>query len=107
MLYCSAIFIKVLTVCSKIVILYCEMRILKILLVIILLMFGSVNVVRGEEVLQFQAIEIKGQIQKPQVTYILPRSGLVRIGEDLKDLEPNFEAQLWDNLNRERKENFK
>ncbi len=80
----------------------------KAVLVVILLISFLIPVTAGaEEVLKFKAIEIRGQIQKPQVTYILPRSNLVRIGEDLKDLEPDFEYQLWENLGREGKENFK
>ncbi len=77
------------------------------LIVFILLLAVTVTSAGAEEVLRFQAIEIKGQIQKPQVTYILPRSTLVRIGENIKDLEPNFESQIWDMLSREKKENFK
>ncbi len=77
------------------------------MIVFILLLAVTVTSAGAEEVLRFQAIEIKGQIQKPQVTYILPRSTLVRIGDNIKDLEPNFESQIWDMLSREKKENFK
>ncbi len=73
---------------------------------LVVLLFSPVQV-KGETVLKFKAIEIKGRIQKPQVTYILPRSNLIRIGENLKDLEPDFMDQVWKNLSEEPKENFK
>ncbi len=76
-----------------------------VFVVVPILIFTSL--LMGEEVIKFRAIEIRGQIQKPQVTYILPKSPLVRIGTQLKDLEPNFETQLWKNFSNEKKDNFK
>ncbi len=87
------------------VILIIEMRKLYIVMVIIITLIMSSSSAAGT-VLKFKAIEVKRRIQKLQLTYILPRSNLMKIVVSLKELEPDFKSQLMDKLRMEPKENL-
>jgi len=78
-----------------------------VLIIFIVIIIVPVSVLRSEQVMKFKAIEIKGKVQKPQVTYILPKSRLLKIGVNINDLKPELINDVWDNLSLEKNEEFR
>ena len=83
------------------------MKFLGIKVYIFLLFVSFVFPLHGEQIMKFKAIEIRGKVQKPQVTYILPRSRLLKIGIDINDLKPNLLNNVWENLETDKDEHFR
>jgi len=55
----------------------------------------------AQNVLRMEEITIEGEIQKPQASYILQRSGKIDLGVDVRAMRPTLARGFHDVLDRE------
>jgi len=60
----------------------------------------------AQEVLRMEEVTIEGEVQKPQASYILTRSGKADLGVDLREFRPQM-TRGYGNLLDERPELFR
>jgi hypothetical protein len=56
--------------------------------------------------LKLEEFRIEGEVQRPQASFFLPRSGKVDLGVDVRSLKPRMTAQ-WSDLPEQRPEFFR
>lgn len=56
--------------------------------------------------LKLEEFRIEGEVQRPQASFFLPRSGKVDLGVDVRSLKPRMTAQ-WRDLPEQRPEFFR
>lgn len=56
--------------------------------------------------LKLEEFRIEGEVQRPQASFFLPRSGKVDLGVDVRSLKPRMTAQ-WHDLPERRPEFFR
>lgn len=59
------------------------------------------TVALAQNVLRMEEITIEGEVQKPQASYILQRSGKVDLGVDVRAMRPTLARGYHDILDRE------
>lgn len=66
-----------------------------------MLLPGFVTVAGAAQVIRMEEITIEGQMQKPQASYILQRSGKVDLGVDVRSLKPQMTNGYREILDKE------
>ncbi len=68
-------------------------------------LFASAASAQSRE-LKLEEFRIEGEVQRPQASFFLPRSGKVDLGVDVRSLKPRMTAQ-WSDLPERRPEFFR